>query len=78
MLGGPIGLLEEGDIITIDIDARSLNVELSAAELERRNAKWSPPKPHYTSGVLAKYARTAQQADDGAATNIVPEAAYSG
>jgi dihydroxy-acid dehydratase len=71
MLGGPIGLLEEGDIIAIDIDKRSLNVELSDAELERRNAKWTPPKPHYTSGVMAKYARTVQQADDGAVTNVI-------
>lgn len=71
MLGGPIGLIQEGDIISVDIDARSLNVELSAAELEKRAAAWLPPKPHYTSGVMAKYARTAAQADDGAATNIV-------
>jgi dihydroxy-acid dehydratase len=71
MLGGPIGLLQEGDIITVDIDARSLNVELSDAELERRAAAWTPPKPHYTSGVMAKYARTAQQADDGAVSNYL-------
>ncbi len=71
MLGGPIGLINEGDIITVDIDARSLNVELSTAELEKRAAAWLPPKPNYTSGVMAKYARTAAQADDGAATNIV-------
>jgi dihydroxy-acid dehydratase len=71
MLGGPMGLLQEGDIIMVDIDARSLNVELSDAELEKRAAAWTPPKPHYTSGVMAKYARTAYQADDGAATNVV-------
>jgi dihydroxy-acid dehydratase len=71
MLGGPMGLLQEGDIITVDIDARSLNVELSDAELEKRAAAWTPPKPHYTSGVMAKYARTAYQADDGAATNLI-------
>ena len=71
MLGGPIGLLQEGDIIAIDIDARTLNVELSDAELERRIAQWTPPAPHYRSGVMAKYARTAQQADDGAVTNLV-------
>jgi len=70
MLGGPIGLLQEGDIIVIDIDARSLKVELSEAELEKRAAAWTPPKPHYASGVMAKYARTAQQADDGAVTNV--------
>ncbi|MBZ0280829.1 MAG: dihydroxy-acid dehydratase [Anaerolineae bacterium] len=71
MLGGPIGLINEGDIITVDIDSRSLNVELSTAELEKRAAAWLPPKPNYTSGVMAKYARTAAQADDGSATNIV-------
>lgn len=70
MLGGPIGLLQEGDIISVDIDARSINVELSAEELERRAAAWLPPSPHYSSGVMAKYARTAHQADDGAVTNI--------
>jgi dihydroxy-acid dehydratase len=70
MLGGPIGLLQEGDIITVDIDQRSLNLELSAAELERRAAAWQPPAPHYRRGVLAKYALTAQQADDGAISNV--------
>ncbi|MBL8153369.1 MAG: dihydroxy-acid dehydratase [Anaerolineae bacterium] len=70
MLGGPIGLIQEGDIIAVDIDARSLNVELSAAELERRAVQWTPPKPHYTTGVMAKYARDAQQADDGSITNV--------
>ncbi|MEZ4668306.1 MAG: dihydroxy-acid dehydratase [Anaerolineae bacterium] len=71
MLGGPMGLLQEGDIIAVDIDARTLNVELSDAELEKRAAAWTPPKPHYASGVMAKYARTAYQADDGAVTNVV-------
>jgi dihydroxy-acid dehydratase len=68
-VGGTIGLLREGDIITVDIDARSLNVELSDAELETRRKMWLPPAPHYTSGVFAKYARLVAQADDGAATN---------
>ncbi len=71
MLGGVIGLLQEGDTITVNIDERSLNVELSAAELEKRAAAWQPPKPHYTSGVMAKYAYTAQQADDGAISNLL-------
>jgi dihydroxy-acid dehydratase len=71
MLGGPIGLLQEGDTIVIDIDNRTLNVELSDAELEKRAAAWAPPKPNYASGVMAKYARTAHQADDGAATNVI-------
>jgi dihydroxy-acid dehydratase len=71
MLGGPMGLLQEGDIIIVDIDARTLNVELSDAELEKRAAAWTPPKPNYASGVMAKYARTARQADDGAVTNML-------
>ncbi len=71
MLGGPIGLLQEGDTIVIDIDNRSVNMEVEAAELEKRAAAWTAPKPNYASGVMAKYARTAYQADDGAATNVV-------
>ncbi len=69
MLGGPIGLLQEGDIIAVDIDARRLTVELSDDELARRRAAWQAPAPHYTSGVMAKYARAVRQADDGAVTN---------
>ncbi|MCE2490061.1 MAG: dihydroxy-acid dehydratase [Anaerolineae bacterium] len=72
MLGGPLGLLQEGDIISVDVEARSIDVELDDAELTRRRAAWRAPAPHYTTGVMAKYARTASQADDGAATNIVP------
>jgi dihydroxy-acid dehydratase len=70
MLGGPIGLLKEGDIITIDIDKRSISVELSPEEMEQRKRDWLPPKPHYARGVMAKYAKIAQQADDGAVTNL--------
>ena len=71
MVGGPLALLQEGDVVAIDVDARSLSVELSDDELARRRAAWQPPAPHYTSGVMAKYAHTAAQANDGAATNIV-------
>ncbi len=69
MVGGPIGLLEEGDMIAVDIEARSLNVDLSDDELAARRARWQPPQPHYRSGVMAKYARQTAQADDGAVTN---------
>ena len=68
-IGGAIGLLKEGDIINIDIEARSLSVELSDAELAKRRAAWQAPKPNYPNGVMAKYARLVAQADDGAATN---------
>ena len=68
-VGGAIGLLKEGDIINIDIEARSLRVELSDGELAKRRAAWQAPKPNYPNGVMAKYARLVAQADDGAATN---------
>lgn len=68
-VGGAIGLLKEGDIINVDIAARSLSVELSDEELVERKKAWTPPTPHYLSGVMAKYARLVAQADDGAATN---------
>lgn len=70
MVGGPIGLLQEGDIIEVDVAARSLNVLLDEDELANRRANWQAPAPHYTSGVLAKYARLAKQADDGAVSNV--------
>ncbi|HEY7348426.1 MAG TPA: dihydroxy-acid dehydratase [Ktedonobacterales bacterium] len=68
-VGGPIGLLQEGDTISVDVDARSLNVDLSADELAARRRAWTPPVPHYPSGVMAKYAALVAQADDGAITN---------
>lgn len=70
MVGGPIGLVQEGDIIEIDIAKRSISLLIDDFELEERKFNWVAPKPHYTSGVLAKYAKLAHQADDGAVTNI--------
>lgn len=68
MVGGPIALLEEGDIIEIDVHKRTMNVQLSEAELAKRRAAWKAPAPNYTSGVMAKYAKLVMQADDGAIT----------
>jgi dihydroxy-acid dehydratase len=68
-IGGTIGLLREGDIITVDIDARSISVALSDEALSARRAEWQQPAPHYASGVMAKYARLVAGADDGAVTN---------
>jgi dihydroxy-acid dehydratase len=62
-------LIREGDILDIDVEARTVNVELTDEELTERRAAWQPPQPHYISGVFAKYARLAAQADDGAVTN---------
>ncbi|MDX2163009.1 MAG: dihydroxy-acid dehydratase [bacterium] len=68
-VGGPIGLVREGDTITIDVEARSIRVEVSDDALRARRAAWQPPTPHYVSGVMAKYARLVAQADQGAVTN---------
>jgi len=54
--GGPIAALADGDIIDFDIPKRQLNVELSAADIQKRLATWKQPAPRFTSGVMAKYA----------------------
>jgi dihydroxy-acid dehydratase len=64
--GGPIALLEPGDIIEIDIPARKLNVRVSDEELARRRAHWTPPPPRFTKGWLARYVKFATSADTGA------------
>src|SRR5690606_12606557 len=56
-VGGPIALVAEGDLITIDADENLIRLEVDDAELERRRAAWRPPPPRYTTGVLAKYAK---------------------
>ena len=68
-LGGPIGLLRDGDRISIDAVKRTLEHDLSAAELRRRRAKWKAPKAYATQGVLAKYARNVSSASLGAVTD---------
>ncbi len=68
MAGGPIGLIQEGDIINIDIPNRSISVELSDAELAERRKRWTAPQPHYTRGVMAKYAKLVAPANEGAVT----------
>ena len=67
-VGGPIGLLREGDLITLDIPARHLEVRLTKEEFTDRRAAWKPLPPKYTSGVLAKYAKLVSSASEGAVT----------
>jgi len=67
--GGPIGLLRDGDIIVIDAEKGTLDVELSADELAKRKAAWKPRKTIYTSGVLHKYAQQVGSARAGAVTH---------
>ncbi len=64
--GGPIALLQDGDIIRIDIPAGTLTVKLDDAELEKRRKAWTPPPPRFPSGWLAKYAGMATSAAQGA------------
>jgi dihydroxy-acid dehydratase len=66
--GGPIAALKTGDTIVIDIKKRRLDVELSTAELRKRLKAVKKPKPRYTWGVMAKYARLVSSASDGAVT----------
>jgi dihydroxy-acid dehydratase len=65
---GPIAALRNGDIVSIDVKKRRLDVELPAAELRRRLAGWKARKPRYTSGVFWKYAKTVSDASQGAVT----------
>ncbi|HEV2861280.1 MAG TPA: dihydroxy-acid dehydratase, partial [Pyrinomonadaceae bacterium] len=67
--GGAIALVEEGDSVTIDAEARLLRLEVSDEELARRRALWRPPAPRYTRGVLAKYARLVSSSSLGAVTD---------
>ena len=67
--GGPIGLLEDGDVITIDATKGRLDVALSADDLATRRKKWKPRRTDYQSGALWKYAQTVGPARDGAVTH---------
>ncbi len=66
--GGTIALVADGDRIIIDVDAKTIELLVEPAELERRRGQWKLPEPRYTSGVLAKYARLASGAERGAIT----------
>ena len=65
-VGGPIGLLEEGDMLTIDIPANTISVDLTNEELARRRAAWKPRAPRITTGYLARYAKLVTSGMSGA------------
>ena len=69
--GGPIAAVHEGDPITIDANAGVINLDISAAELNRRLAEWKPRAPRYPSGVFAKYCALVSSASEGAVTSRV-------
>jgi dihydroxy-acid dehydratase len=68
-VGGGIALVNEGDSITIDAEARLLQLNIPADELEKRRAQWKPPEPRYRHGVLAKYVRLVSSSSIGAITD---------
>lgn len=68
-VGGPIGLIKDGDIIRIDAETGALEVKLSEEELEARRKEWKPRKTNYNSGALHKYAQLVGPARDGAVTH---------
>jgi dihydroxy-acid dehydratase len=68
-VGGPIGLVKEGDSVTIDAHKQLIQVNIPEAELAARKAAWKPPVPKYSRGVLAKFAKLASTASRGAVTD---------
>jgi dihydroxy-acid dehydratase len=68
-VGGTIAFVHEGDVIEIDVPARRLQVDLSAADLSARRQGWAAPAPRYRRGVMAKYAATVSSASEGAVTS---------
>ena len=68
-VGGPLALVKNGDMIVIDTDKRELTLSISAKEFKARAKAWKAPKPHYTRGVLAKYAHLVTSASLGAVTD---------
>jgi dihydroxy-acid dehydratase len=71
-LGGPLALVKNGDVITIDARARSITLDVPKKTLASRAKAWKPPKPRYKRGVLAKYARLVSSASTGAVTDREP------
>jgi dihydroxy-acid dehydratase len=68
-LGGPLAIVKNGDKITINAKTRQINLVVPAKEIAERKAKWKQPKPRYTKGVLAKFARCVSSASKGAITD---------
>ncbi|HLE82018.1 MAG TPA: dihydroxy-acid dehydratase, partial [Dehalococcoidia bacterium] len=65
-VGGPIAVVRDGDIVTVDAPNRRIHVDVPEAEVQRRLREWTPPPPQYTWGALAKYARLVGSASEGA------------
>jgi dihydroxy-acid dehydratase len=68
--GGPIAIVRDDDVITIDAETNTINMHVSDEEIQQRLKEWKPPVPHVTRGVLAKYARLVGDASHGAMTDL--------
>ncbi|MCP4352719.1 MAG: dihydroxy-acid dehydratase [Desulfobacterales bacterium] len=66
MQGGPVAIVQEGDIISIDIPNKTITLKVSEQEITERLSKWSPPEPNITSGYMARYAKVVSSASEGA------------
>ncbi len=69
-VGGPLAALRNGDAVSIDVDGRRLNVDLSPEQLAERTRDWSPRPPRYAHGVFAKYSALVSSAAEGAVTGF--------
>ena len=67
-VGGPIAAVQEGDVISLDIEKRTINLEIPAEELRNRLSRWKKPEPRYRTGVFAKYTALVGSAAEGAIT----------
>jgi dihydroxy-acid dehydratase len=70
-VGGPIAAVREGDMIVFDVPNQRLDLEVASEEVAARLRAWSPPRPRYPTGVMAKYAKSVGSASEGAVTNNV-------
>ena len=68
-VGGPLAFIENGDKISIDAEKREMTLQVSDRDLAKRKKAWKQPKPRYTRGVLAKYAKLVNSASEGAVTD---------
>lgn len=69
-VGGPIAIVRDGDVVTINAEKNELSMDVSDEEIQQRLREWKPPTPHVTRGVLAKYARLVGDASNGAMTDL--------
>lgn len=69
-MGGPIGLLQDGDVISIDAERRVIDVDLSEDDMKERRRNWKEPEPKVKSGALYRYMKTVESASLGCVTDL--------